>query len=264
MITDRRSVRQLREKRMLQNLHHKRPILKVLLQTLRNEIVVILRPIRRPIQRRRRIAHNLEHRARRMHIQKRSRPIAQLNRRNAQRPHINATPVIPRIRHLLIPDVFVLVAILLLLVLDTLLASLPAARRVEHLRRHPARRPNARAAAAHRRANVGRQPEVAQLDFALGGQHNVGAAHIAMNEVVLVQMHQRLARFAQNKGDMLLGAFAIHRVQPIDQLEGGAAGAKLPDGTFDMVRIGIRWNKSLPILQCFFWQHASDEHSISI
>lgn len=158
-----------------------------------------------------------------MHVQKRRRTVAQLDRRDSQRPHIATTAIVARIRVLV-----VLVAVLLLFVLLRALLTLSAHRvHHKHLGRHPTRRSDARRLASHRRLDVGRQTEIAQLDLALARDHDVLAAHVPMDDVVLVQMHQRLGGLAQYEGDVLLGDFTIGRVQPIDQLDGRTAFAVL-------------------------------------
>ena len=81
-------LRHLGQKRMLDNFHNERPVVWVLLETFGNEIVILLRPVRLPIKRWRRIAHDLEHGTGGVHVRERWLTIAQLNRRNAQSPHV--------------------------------------------------------------------------------------------------------------------------------------------------------------------------------
>lgn len=157
-----------------------------------NEVVVSLRPVRWPVERRRRIPDDLEHRPRWMHVSERSRAVSKLDGGDADGPDVGSVPV-----DLVVP-----------------------ARRgaAEHLRRHVARRSDARAAFAQSAAGGRRQAKVAQLHFPLGREQYVAALDVAVDEVVLVQVHQRRHRLAQDVRDVLLGRATIDGVQPRDEV----------------------------------------------
>lgn len=130
----------IRQKRVLHQLHNKRPMLRVLHQTPRknkecklqnpdarnvqnsliNEVVDGLGPVCRPVERWRRVPDDLKHGSRGMHILKRSFSVAQLDGGDAQRPDIGPVSV----------TIVVLVA----------------SRTGHHFRRHPARATHASAA----------------------------------------------------------------------------------------------------------------------
>ena len=86
-------LRKLRQERMLDDLHREGTMVRVLLQTLVDKVVVVLGPVGRTVQRRWWIPNNLEHDPRWMHLVKGWFAIAQLDRRNSQCPHVRSVVV---------------------------------------------------------------------------------------------------------------------------------------------------------------------------
>lgn len=78
---------------MLHDLHHERTMIGIFLQALRNEVVVVLSPIRRSVQSRWWIANDLEHRSGGMHISERRFTISQLDRCDSKRPNVGSVVV---------------------------------------------------------------------------------------------------------------------------------------------------------------------------
>lgn len=172
--------------------------------SLGNEIVVCLRPIGRPVECRRWIAHNLEHCTRRMHLGKGRDAIAKFDRSYANCPHIDPIAV-----H------FVCVV---------------CGRIDEHFGRHVIRRSNACAPFAHGTSCRRRQSEIAHFHLALGRQQNIARLNVAVHKVILVQMDGGGHRFAQNVRDMIFGWTPIERMQLGNEIFGRATFAILKSG----------------------------------